>query len=458
MGTFSRERDPVLEVTNFGPIVEATIDLRPMTVLVGPSNTGKSCLAILIYALHRFFGGKPQDAGPRTGSSPLYDYGWYGAIEKVPPLAGEIRKDMDLWASKFRKGRMAEDSPEPVETTLPERFAAWIRKPLSAGIHEFGGIMDDEMTRCFGVDRSGELIRRADGTGGSRGANARVVLSRYVSEASGHQPPFEYRFTIRRKKPSSLKPSIPSGNPLRIEVEDPDFLPWATRRLLQHADDHDEVHLPGRAIAALANQVISYTAGPLSRPVHYLPADRTGVMHSHKVVVSSLVGRASRAGLRRDPPLLVLSGVLADFLEALIELGDAPRGRLRGHGDLARRLEEEILGGAVEIKSSDTGYSSFHYRPNGWKSDLPLMNTSSMVSELAPVVLFLRHVVRRGDLLIIEESESHLHPAMQVAFTRRLAAAVRSGIRIIVTTHSEWVLEVPGKSRAPVGGAGRQET
>ena len=136
--------------------------------------------------------------------------------------------------------------------------------------------------------------------------------------------------------------------------------------------------------------------------------------------------------------------MLADFLEALIELGDAPRGRrrrLQGHGNLARRLEEEILGGAVEIKSSDTGYPSFHYRPNGWKSDLPLMNTSSMVSELAPVVLFLRHVVRRGDVLIIEEPESHLHPAMQVAFTRLLAAAVRSGIRIIVTTHSEWVLE-----------------
>ena len=97
--------------------------------------------------------------------------------------------------------------------------------------------------------------------------------------------------------------------------------------------------------------------------------------------------------------------------------------------------------GAVEIKSSDTGYPSFHYRPDGWKSDLPLMNTSSMVSELAPVVLYLRHVVRRGDALVIEEPESHLHPAMQVAFTRLLAAAVRSGIRIIVTTHSEWVLE-----------------
>ena len=45
-----------LSVSNFGPIAKAEIDLRPLTVFVGPSNTGKSYLAILIYALHRFFG------------------------------------------------------------------------------------------------------------------------------------------------------------------------------------------------------------------------------------------------------------------------------------------------------------------------------------------------------------------------------------------------------------------
>lgn len=44
-----------LAVSNFGPIIEGQISLRPMTVLVGPSNTGKSMLAILLYALHRAF-------------------------------------------------------------------------------------------------------------------------------------------------------------------------------------------------------------------------------------------------------------------------------------------------------------------------------------------------------------------------------------------------------------------
>ena len=68
------------------------------------------------------------------------------------------------------------------------------------------------------------------------------------------------------------------------------------------------------------------------------------------------------------------------------------------------------------------------------------MNSSSMVSELAPVVLYLRHIVRPGDTLIIEEPEAHLHPTAQVEFTRLLAAIVKGGIRVIMTTHSEWVL------------------
>ena len=46
-----------LEASNYGPIVDAKVDLRPLTVFVGPSNTGKSYLAILTYALHRLFSG-----------------------------------------------------------------------------------------------------------------------------------------------------------------------------------------------------------------------------------------------------------------------------------------------------------------------------------------------------------------------------------------------------------------
>ena len=73
-----------------------------------------------------------------------------------------------------------------------------------------------------------------------------------------------------------------------------------------------------------------------------------------------------------------------------------------------------------------------------------LSQTSSMVSELAPLVLYLRGLVNPGDTLIIEEPEAHLHPGAQADMAVNLARMVRAGIRVIVTTHSDWLLQEIG--------------
>ena len=44
-----------LSLRDFGPIATADLEMRPMTVLVGPSDTGKSYVTKLIYALHQAF-------------------------------------------------------------------------------------------------------------------------------------------------------------------------------------------------------------------------------------------------------------------------------------------------------------------------------------------------------------------------------------------------------------------
>ena len=185
---------------------------------------------------------------------------------------------------------------------------------------------------------------------------------------------------------------------------------------------------------AMCNSVI----GPLIRSAYYLPADRTGMMHSHQVVVSTLIQGATTTGRRRSTGVPMLSGVVGDFLNDLIAMGQRTKKVPDG---MARRLEENLLAGAIRLKQSETGYPSFAYRPRAWDTDLPLMRSSSMISELAPVILYLRYLVRPNDVLIIEEPESHLHPAMQAAFARELARLVRSGVRVLLTTHSEWILE-----------------
>ena len=40
-----------ISAKDFGPIIEGTVDLKPLTVFVGPSNTGKSYMATLVHAM-----------------------------------------------------------------------------------------------------------------------------------------------------------------------------------------------------------------------------------------------------------------------------------------------------------------------------------------------------------------------------------------------------------------------
>ena len=401
-----------LSVKDFGPIAEATIDLRPFTVFVGASNTGKSYLAILLYALHQFFGGSDVLFGPLLLQSRLRRLP--GARRERLAAQGEAIHQWLLQAQGEIRGT------RELDVVLPDEIAALVRPSLQ-DVGEAAPLLDDEVKRCFGLAESADLIRHP------AGKCARFVLRReFGNDATSG---IGYDFAISRGR-TRLGSSVPADMPLRIqEVHRHRFLHWQWRRpFIRH-----------RLASYLADLIVPFTAGAVARPVHYLPADRAGVMHAHRVVVSSLIGRASRAGLDVESPLPTLSGVLADFLKGLIELADERRAT--ESAQLADRLETGILGGAVEVRRSAIGYPSFHYRPATWRKELALMNTSSMVSELAPVVLYLRHVVRKGDVIIIEEPESHLHPQMQVAFTRFLAAVVKAGIRVIVTTHSEWVLE-----------------
>jgi len=107
---------------------------------------------------------------------------------------------------------------------------------------------------------------------------------------------------------------------------------------------------------------------------------------------------------------------------------------------VARFLEEDACKGKVDLGATETPfeYPEIYYEMAG--SKLPLHRTSSMVSEIAPIVLFLKYVVQKEDLLIIEEPEAHLHPDNQRTLAMAMVKLVRLGVRLIITTHSEYLL------------------
>ncbi len=424
-----------IEVADFGPIVEAKVDLRPLTVFIGPSNTGKSYLAILIYALHRFFSRGPEFPGRFFfGGSALF------ADRGTQDLSDETVEEIFEMARSFS----TDPAPSDVHTiTIPRQAVDALRIRFDRNAEALGG----EIGRCFGISELSALTRKRS-TG-----KAHIVMRR---KSSGNPAPMEHDLTLSPK--IDFKTITPTEFLIPVGDFVNDFLYKKTHHRLislgvgstdlatvMGSGEETENILRFEAsdwLASLGDMALPSLIGPLHLPAYYLPADRTGVMHAHSVVVSALIASASAAGLRPAANTPMLSGVLADFLEQLIEIDRIGRPRRNIKRDLGSSIEDDILGGSVRIeRSALINYPHFTYRPRGWKDDLALANASSMVSELAPVVLYLRHVIEPGNVLIVEEPESHLHPAMQVEFTRQLAALVEAGVRVIVTTHSEWLVD-----------------
>ena len=419
MNRSSRQESLSLDVTHFGPIIKATIDLRPLTVFVGPSNTGKSYLAILIYALHRYF----SDSMERGPWETFGEY-WRSRGRERQKQRREIIDSLVNHVQRVSANKSKSVGKENI--ALPGPVAVGIRSVLDSQGNQIGS----EIGRSFGINKIDTLVRK-----GSRDGSHLILRRRLSNDMA----PVEYRLEIGANK-TNFKVTIPEGTPIRINARD--MLSFYLRRFTDNGERAVDSWQWRRFLVKLAEHALPYIFGPLHLPAFYLPADRTGVMHAHSAVVSAMIGSAPMTGLRTAARTPMLSGVLADFLQQLIELDHSPYRRRKLRLDLGTQIEKVILGGSVNVDRTELiNYPRFTYRPDGWKDDLPLMNASSMVSELAPVVLYLRHMVKRGNLLIVEEPESHLHPAMQVEFTRQLAALVQAGVRVIITTHSEWVLE-----------------
>lgn len=73
--------------------------------------------------------------------------------------------------------------------------------------------------------------------------------------------------------------------------------------------------------------------------------------------------------------------------------------------------------------------------------DIPLHLASSSARGLSDLYFYLRHKAKPNELLIIDEPESHLDTKNQIMLARMLSHFIRSGIKVLITTHSDYVLK-----------------
>ena len=105
---------------------------------------------------------------------------------------------------------------------------------------------------------------------------------------------------------------------------------------------------------------------------------------------------------------------------------------------LANEIEQEILKGKISVNKE----GDFEFKPKyrGSKK-LAIHLTGSVVKAFASLVFYFRHLAEPGDFIIIDEPEINLHPDNQVILARILAKIVNNGFKLMISTHSEYILK-----------------
>ena len=390
--------DVEIAVKNFGPIAEANIDLRPLTVFVGPSNTGKTYFATLVYAMHGIFGG--------FALFPLRDF----TNSSLVSVDYKLRERYLLSTHSDEKQTISEllkatrESIQKLMTSrspfkfsdIPQVLRDYLQSELTKP-----EIISGELNRCFDLRSVSNLTRFTN--------SDRYEMQVSLKVNGENQEWWSFNMVTHKSD------IIVDGAVNADLVLDP-----------ENASLQDSMPSDGS---------INHT--PNSRKRYYLPASRSGIIQSHRVMASSLMDRAVRSNGSEMP---TLSSVVVDFMKQLPIYQESKE--LDGIiPTVAAVLENNILAGKIIVKPLLSGYPEFFYQPQRTSEEIHLNQTSSMVSELAPLVLYLRGLVNPGDTLIIEEPEAHLHPGAQADIAVILARLVRAGVKVIITTHSDWLLE-----------------
>ena len=98
----------------------------------------------------------------------------------------------------------------------------------------------------------------------------------------------------------------------------------------------------------------------------------------------------------------------------------------------------ETISTGIDITSGvndELRYSYLKYSYNGGKEYFP-QNVGFGITYVLPIIISLLKA-EKGDLIIIENPESHLHPGAQVEIAKLCCKAAAQGVQLIIETHSD---------------------
>ena len=406
-----------ISVKNFGPIAEGSVDLKPLTIFVGPSNTGKSYMATAVHAVMRAFDEIDHASYLCGAQSQAQEKRLYWRADSGRTVAarnsGVDAADAVLrWASQLPEEAL--DGREISVSDMSDDLQAELEDSVHMLLASATSNTIEQIERNCG--EPSDFVRKKTSPNDFRITFYRdePLLKMVVELADGKNSEPEFNISLAPLRQPFLQPSLDDENWNG-------YYPRAALPFLMMVDSVSEQYFAG-----------------LPSQSYYLPASRSGMAQTYKVISGSLVRRSSLSVRSTRTSGYDLPGIVSEFLSNLISLDR----RMAQGNELEKAvtfIETEVLRGKIDLDDSGIlPYPEITYETSS--GEFTLNQTSSMVSELAPLVLFLKYLVRPGDLLILEEPESHLHPAAQRRLARGLVRLVNAGVKVLITTHSDIII------------------
>lgn len=193
--------------------------------------------------------------------------------------------------------------------------------------------------------------------------------------------------------------------------------------------------------------------------IYFLPASRSGLYQAMNIF-SSVFAKLSqiRHIVNSQIDIPALSEPVSDYFLKLstIKINKSSD----KYANIAKEIEENLLNGEV-VFNKET--KKIEYIEKKTKLRLDLSETSSMVSEISPIVAYLKYVINEVQikddnsdffknllqpnieynnskkLVFIEEPEAHLHPKIQIKLIEYFSKLINNNIKIVLTTHSDFI-------------------
>ena len=181
------------------------------------------------------------------------------------------------------------------------------------------------------------------------------------------------------------------------------------------------------------------------RAVYFLPASRSGIytgMSSFGPIMAQL--SQNRAYFTRSFQIPSIPEPISDYYMALSNIKND---RSAKFSDVAYEIEEDVLKGEVKF---DVRKKALTYQGKTIEHSFEMNDVSSMVSEISPIVAYLKYIVKQGNnrikatmnaasIIFIEEPEAHLHPLNQIKLMKSFTRLAKSNVKLVMASHSNYI-------------------